>query len=48
MSSAAHYSKSKDLQLAAVIGGVAIAAGFCLYWYVQIRDTLDMLEMAYG
>jgi hypothetical protein len=41
-------SRLKDQQVAAVIGGLTIVAGFCLYWYAQILDTLEMLEMAYG
>ena len=41
-------SDSKDLQLAALISSGAIIVFFAVYWFVQIQDTLEMLELAYG
>ena len=38
----------RDLHMAAVVSSAVIIAGFAVYWYVQILDTLEMLELAYG
>ncbi len=41
-------NKQKDLQVAALAASATIFAFFLVYWFVQIQDTLEMLELAYG
>ena len=38
----------KDIQIAALLASGAIIVFFLAYWFVQIQDTLEMLELAYG
>jgi len=39
---------TKDLQVAAVAASGTIIVFFLVYWFVQIQDVREMLDLAYG
>jgi hypothetical protein len=43
-----NQKNSKDTQAAALLASVTIAAGFILYWVIQIQAVREMLALAYG
>jgi hypothetical protein len=37
-----------DLELAALLAAAVVIVGFLGYWFVQIQDVREMLDLAYG
>ena len=48
MKKSADKAQRRDLQMAALAASVTIVSFFLVYWFIQILDTLAMLELAYG
>ena len=38
----------KDVELAAVAASAVVLTFMLIYWFIQVQDVLDMLELAYG
>ena len=38
----------RDMRFAALAASATIVSFFLIYWAIQIQDTLEMLELAYG
>ena len=43
-----HENRLNDTELAALLASGTIILGFLIYWFVQIQDVREMLELAYG
>ena len=41
-------AKMKDRQASALLASAGIIVGFVIYWSLEIRAALEMLELAYG
>lgn len=40
--------RTRDAQGAAVLASTSIAAGFAIYWVIQIQSVRELLALAYG
>jgi hypothetical protein len=41
-------TRRRDLRVSAALASAVVIGAFLVYWFLQIQDVRELLEMAYG